>query len=370
MATTPTSGPGAVPAEPGVGGVPAEPGPGGAPAAPGAETAGPGARLGRFLAALVREPYRSGLAPIVRKEFADNLLGSRFMILAGLVLVTTLAGLYVAAQTIRSNVGTGVFDEFVFLKLFTTRGEQLPSLVSFLVFFTPLVGLALGFDAINGEESRRTLSRLMAQPIHRDAVINGKFVAGLLTIALMLAVLGLLVSGLGLRMIGVPPSGEEVGRLLAFFVVTLLYVAFWLSLSILFSVRFRQASTSALAGIAVWLFFALFGSLFADLLANALAPVGESATVAAQLRHETVRLWLQRVSPAFLYSEAVAALLDPQMRHLGLVLITEYVGAVPGSLPLSQSLLLIWPHVTLLVGATLAVFCISYILFMRREVRA
>src|SRR5690606_7925086 len=180
----------------------------------------------------------------------------------------------------------------------------------------------------------------------------------------------LLISGLGLRMIGVPPSGEEVGRLLVFFLVTLLYVAFWLSLSILFSVRFRQASTSALAGIAVWLFFALLGTLVADLLADVLVPLGAVVTVERQLRHETVTLWLKRLSPPFLYSEAGAALLDPEMRHLGLVLITEYIGAVPGSLPLSQSLLLIWPHVTLLAGATLAIFCISYVLFMRREVRA
>ena len=376
MATTPTAGTGAGPAERGPGEAPAagsgpaavQPGPGDA-AAP---VEGFAARLGRLVADLVREPYRSGLAPIVRKELADNLLGSRFMILAGLVVLTALAGLYVAAQTIRNNVGTGVFDQFVFLKLFTTGDpqRQLPSLVSFLAFFTPLVGLALGFDAINGEESRRTLSRLLAQPIHRDAVINGKFVAGLLTIALMLAVLALLISGLGLRMIGVPPSGEEVGRLLVFFLVTLLYVAFWLSLSILFSVRFRQASTSALAGIAVWLFFALFGTLVADLLADVLVPLGDVVTVERQLRHETVTLWLKRLSPPFLYSEAVAALLDPEMRHLGLVLITEYIGAVPGSLPLSQSLLLIWPHVTLLAGATLAIFCISYVLFMRREVRA
>src|SRR5690606_7149030 len=156
MATTPTAGTGAGPAERGPGEAPAagsgpaavQPGPGDA-AAP---VEGFAARLGRLVADLVREPYRSGLAPIVRKELADNLLGSRFVILAGLVFVTTLAGLYVAAQTIRNNVGTGVFDQFVFLKLFTTGDpqRQLPSLVSFLAFFTPLVGLALGFDAING----------------------------------------------------------------------------------------------------------------------------------------------------------------------------------------------------------------------------
>ncbi|HEY8449773.1 MAG TPA: ABC transporter permease, partial [Bacillota bacterium] len=195
--------------------------------------ASPGRRLAAWLRAVVREPYESGLAPIVRKEFADHLTGTRFVILALLVAVTTVASLYVAAQTIRGAVGTGQLDEFVFLRLFTTSDGTMPPFVSFLGFLIPLIGLTLGFDAINGEEARRTLSRLVAQPIHRDAVINGKFLSGLLVIAMMLGVLWLLVSGLGLRLIGVPPTGDEVARLLAFYFITLIYAAFWLSVSVL-----------------------------------------------------------------------------------------------------------------------------------------
>src|SRR5690606_33164971 len=121
----------------------------------------------------------------------------------------------------------------------TTDGS-LPSLIQFLGFLGPLAGLALGFDAINGEWSRRTLSRVMAQPIHRDAVINGKFLAGVAALGLIVVVLGLLVAGLGLRLIGVPPTGEEAMRILVFLVLTIVYVGFWLALSILFSLSFRQ----------------------------------------------------------------------------------------------------------------------------------
>ena len=59
-----------------------------------------------------------------------------------------------------------------------------------------------------------TLSRLLSQPIYRDAVINGKFFAGIVTIAVMLFSIILLISGMGLRMIGVPPSSEELVRLM------------------------------------------------------------------------------------------------------------------------------------------------------------
>src|SRR3974377_1953990 len=53
---------------------------------------------------------------------------------------------------------------------------------------------------------RRTLSRVLAQPIYRDALLFGKFVAGLLTISFSLVALWLLVIGLGLLPLGVPPT--------------------------------------------------------------------------------------------------------------------------------------------------------------------
>ena len=84
----------------------------------------------------------------------------------------------------------------MFLRLFTTSGDGIPSFVSFISLLGPLVGLTLGFDAINGERSRGTLNLLIAQPIHRDAVINGKFLAGLTVIAGMVCALGLLISGI------------------------------------------------------------------------------------------------------------------------------------------------------------------------------
>ena len=38
---------------------------------------------------------------------------------------------------------------------------------------------SFGLDAVNSERAQGTLSRLLAQPIHRDDVINGKFAAGI-----------------------------------------------------------------------------------------------------------------------------------------------------------------------------------------------
>src|SRR5579871_4912988 len=130
-----------------------------------------------------------GLVPVFRKELADHFSSKRFVILFLLVMISGIGAAYVAAQSIRDELRTANATSSVFLLLFTASNGNLPSFIGFL---GPLVGLALGFDAINGEQALGTLSRLLAQPIYRDSVINGKFLAGLTTIAVMLVCITLL----------------------------------------------------------------------------------------------------------------------------------------------------------------------------------
>lgn len=349
-------------------------GPAAARAATGKAAAQAAAARAALAARLAQLPRRLsgwlpvGLGPIARKEFADLITSWRMGILAALVSLTGLASLYVAAMSIRSAAGVLEDEGYIFLQLFTASDGKLPPFTAFVGFLAPLLGLALGFDAISGEQSRRTLSRILSQPIHRDALLVGKFVAGVAAVAAMLLALGLGVGGLGLVMIGVPPSGDELIRLLAFLATTVLYVAFWLALSILLSVVFRHGATSALAGIGIWLFFAVFADLLLNLLAGALAPTGtdvESAVAGAQLQ-----AILSRLSPVTLYSEAVLTLLTPTVRTLGPVLVEQVIGALKGTLPVGQSLLLITPHLIGLVAGTVLCFAAAYVLFMRREVRA
>lgn len=305
---------------------------------------------------------------VFRKELADDFTSWRFIILFALVLLVAIGATRGAWESIRGEV-TGVAP-FVFLRLFTASGETLPSFLYFIVFLVPIVGIVFGFDAINSERNSGTLSRLLSQPIYRDAVINGKFLAGIVIIAIMLASIVILVSGMGLRMIGVPPSSEEVIRLLVFLVVSIVYGAFWLGLAILFSIFFRRVATSALASVAVWVFFIFFMSMLASAVANVLAPAGE--TEISQVRNVEATLMVMRVSPINLYEEAMIVLLNPGVRTVGQLL--EFVKTagwmIPNPLSLGQSLLIVWPHLVSLLALTTVCFAISYTKFMREEIRS
>ena len=127
----------------------------------------------------------------------------------------------------------------------------------------PLMAIGLGFDAINGEYNRRTLSRILSQPIYRDALLLGKFLGGLLTLADRLVALWLIVIGLGLLLLGLPPSGEEIARGLAFLLVAIAYAGVWLAVAMLFSIVFRSTGDLGAGALGLWLFLTVFWPMLA-----------------------------------------------------------------------------------------------------------
>lgn len=310
----------------------------------------------------------AGLLTVFKKELADDFTSWRFIILFALVLLAGVFAVYVASETIRTTVSAG--DRFIFIALFTTSGGALPSFLTFIVLFIPVVGIALGFDAINGEHNSGTMSRLLSQPIYRDAVINGKFMAGVVTIAVMLVSIVLLVTGLGLRMIGVAPTSEEAIRLLFFVITTIIYGAFWLALSILFSIFIRRVATSALGSIAIWIFFYFFMGMIARLIAASIAPATED--IESQMRNVGIQLTVLRVSPIMLFQEAMTVLLVPGARTMSQLFQMESASQfiVPTPLSMGQSLLIVWPHLVIIILLMVVCFAVSYIKFMRQEIRA
>ena len=303
-----------------------------------------------------------GLGVVTLKELSDHLTSARMRVMEWLVVLTALAAVYGAIQQIRAVTAE---DPFLFLRLFTTAKEPLPSFVSFLGFLVPLMAIGLGFDAVNSEHNRRTLSRILSQPIYRDALLFGKFLAGLGVISISLIALWLLVLGLGLIMLGVPPGGEEMARAGIFLLVTIAYAGVWLALAILFSVVFRSAATAALVTLGIWLFLSVIWPALAPAIAQGFVSADNQA-----LQIETAQM-LARLSPSTLFGETVLAILHPSTRTLGPVYLSQLEGAVMGApLSLSESVLVAWPQIVGLIAGSILLFVGAYVGFQRQEVRA
>ena len=308
-----------------------------------------------------------GLGVVILKELSDHLSSWRMRVLEWLVVLTAIAAVYASIQQIKEITAE---DPFLFLRVFTRAGGPLP-LVALLSFLVPLVAIGLGFDLVNSEHNQRTLSRVLSQPIYRDALLLGKFLAALGTIAISLIALWLLIMGLGLVLLGIPPGAQEVARAFIFLLVTIVYAGVWLALALLFSILFRSAATAALVTLGLWLFLTILWPLLSPALAPAIAAPGD---VLGALNAQQM---LARISPSALFNEVVAVVLDPSVRStqqsmlasLGLVLLER--GAIPDApIPLLQSLLIVWAQIVGLVAGTILLFVAGYVVFQRQEVRA
>jgi len=309
----------------------------------------------------------SGLLPVFLKELTDQFGSRRFMLIALIVVITGLFSSYTASEALRGQQFLN--EEYLFLSLFTLSGGGLPSFLFFISFFGPLLGIILGFDAINGEGTRGTLSLILSQPVYRDVIINGKFLASITTVAIMIASIMVMIAGVSIAKLGVVPNGQEVARAFLFFIACILYIAFWTSLAILFSIVFEKSSTSALTSIAIWIFLAFFVYMMAGVIADEVYPITRQSTPELLAKHESLRTMLLRFSPAVLLEEISAAFLNPTVRVFGPMFETQLQGLILTPLSLSQSVLVVWPQFVALVAASIICFALSYLAFMRKEIR-
>jgi len=317
-----------------------------------------------------------GIFTVFRKEMEDHFSSIRFLLISALIVMVGVIIASMVGMSIQEESKGMAKPTLLFLWLFTSTGK-LFSFVQFIGFFGPLIGIFLGFDSINRERVSRTLSKLVSQPIYRDSIINAKFLAGVAVIAIVLVAIVLIISGLGIRLIGVVPGSEEVWRLAIYLITSILYIAFWLGISILFSVVFRSTATSALASLAVWIFFSFFVSLGAGFLADAIAPISQSgAGVDPQMliKHEGIQRMISLFSPMTLYSDATTIILDPMRKTTqSLILMGPLerlsLSRFQNPLPLLQSLVIVIPHLISIVAITVLCFGVCYLAFMRQEIR-
>ena len=311
-----------------------------------------------------------GLGTVLLKELTDHFDSARMVLLALLMVLAAAVPFYSAVEQLRTTTSE---DPFLLLKLFNP-GQTL-SVMQILAFVLPVMAIGLGFDAVNGEHNRRTLSRILAQPIYRDALLAGKFLAAITVLAVNLICLWLLVVGFGVYFLGVPPSGDEFTRSLVFLAVAIAYAGVWLGLAMLLSVLFRSPATAALLALGVWLFMTLLWPLIAPFIAQRIAPP-DIRYLLLGLQDPQTFAWeqaLTRISPDVLFQEAARTVLTPTTQSLGPLLdqIRQLRGEVIGAaLPLRESLLIAWPQAVGLVAGAIVLFVATYVAFQRQEVRA
>jgi len=319
----------------------------------------------------------AGTLTIAEKEMRDQIGNRRFLVIFGFMVLLSVLAAYQGSDYIRNNT------EASFVYVFS--GTQMSfSFIQIMVMFGPILGMAFGFDAINKERTTGTLSMLLGQPIYRDSVINGKFIAGAAALGTLAIGTIAITTGLAIPMLGYGPSLTEVLKIVTLALLTVLYLVFWLSLGMLFSVVAKKTSTSILFSITTWMFFSIILTIMAAAIVNVLVPLnadmfitggdtgGQGGAGRFQMTDEFRETMLRRnelndlilkVSPTQLFGDTAAAILGTFRGFR--------VGAqdFQRTVSLGEALMNNWANIAELAVGLVVCFAASYILFLRTEIR-
>ena len=130
----------------------------------------------------------------------------------------------------------------------------LANLLGVSSLFPPILAIALGYDTIVGERTRRSLHLILSKPVDRSSVYIGKFLGAFLSIALIYLIVGSVGYIIVISASGKIPSAMEVGRAYGGIGIILFSAACWVLFVMLFSTSFKTVTSTIVFSVIFWLF--------------------------------------------------------------------------------------------------------------------
>ena len=225
--------------------------------------------------------------------------------------------------------------------------------------------MILGNYAIVKEKRGGTLKLILSRSVFRDMLLNGKLL-GNLAILGGITITSAAITFVSVSAIGrVALSGGEIVRMCLFFVMTFLYMAFFLVLGIMMAVMVGNGNKALLLTVIIWLVLAFVFPQIGDTMdmdnqlpGGFFAQMGmtrdQERKVLEKFKfYETLRDSIEEMSPTKHYERVSFALLNVK----------------PGfesNTPL-EVLGLKWIDVLGLTAPSMILWFISYMAFLRRE---
>jgi len=231
-----------------------------------------------------------------------------------------------------------------------------------------VLAIAISFDTINNERQKGSLKTLLSYPIYRDTIVYGKYLGGLIAVALVATITFLAGIGVFVSVTGLALTMDTVIRLLIFFGVSLIYMAIFLAVGLLLSIVLPLPSTSLLASMIVWLSSIQLIPNVGYAIAQILYPVRFSLangrpSFATQAGFTTIRAIISGLSPSTAYENIVNSILTTSQ--------LQFNSGSPTviSINVTQAIATSLPSLIYFVGLLIAIFAAAYVIFTRQEIR-
>ena len=302
---------------------------------------------------------------IARKEFSDMIRSKRLWIIL-FILILIHIGTYSMVRYASISSLKGVRRSLL------VRG--IANLTNSIAILGPILGIALGYDAISGERERGTLKLILARPVYRDSVINGKALAGLCIVVIAMGITGLLTMAFGILIYGMSLTLDNIMRFGLYTLLSMLITLSFYAMSMLLSTLSRRSSTSLAISIIIWATFAFILPLASYIIAEAM--LGPPPMMQEPGKEGISRQFIE-------YSRRLAELSN-KIRQISLIthyqvlanvlMRSEIIVNIGGriirrTVTLSEILSQGWWHIAILATFTLICFILSYVIFVRSEER-
>lgn len=154
-----------------------------------------------------------------------------------------------------------------------------------------LVAILLTYDSLSGEREQGTLKLILSSRVPRASILVAKCIGGYITLLLpflvpMLLALLILTSSSSLSF-----SGEDWARLGLIFLVSLLYIGFFLMLGLLVSSRSNRSNSALMMLLFLWVVFVLGVPKVSSILADKFSSIPSIQTVQAEKDAVAGQLW-------------------------------------------------------------------------------
>ncbi|MEM3793487.1 MAG: ABC transporter permease subunit [Candidatus Bathyarchaeia archaeon] len=305
------------------------------------------------------------------REFSNTVESRRFILLAsvfGWVMAASMAAVISEQATLAGAMPRGFL------------GQVARGMTSTMILLAPIIGIALGCDAVSGEREKGTLKLVLAQPIYRDALITGKFLATLSAITLAIFIPSLATVGGGILYLGISPTLDELVRLLLYLAFSVVFAMTFYAISILLSTVSRSTSQSVMLSIGVWFVFTVIIPLMASTIARMFVGIplmrpGNQTLTPVEM--EQIRSFnnmvesISSITPNYHFNRIGVGLLggfSSMGWMIGGVAGLGRIGAVE-SMSIIESLARYWPNITVLILVAIFASIASYMIFTRQEMR-
>jgi ABC-2 type transport system permease protein len=212
---------------------------------------------------------------VAAKEFKDYLTSKRFLIIFAALILMCIAGIVSGVSSYNTQITE--YNSFLSRANATAVGmgmrqATMPSMLlvfeSFGSTFTTigwLLAIAVGFDLISKEKETGSLKLLLSRPTFRDSVINGKILGS--SAILVVALAATFVVALAILLFsGLVPTGDDLARLVVFFLAMVLFCVAFLAIAMAASTVAKNSTLAVLIAIGIVMFSTLLPTFTSTVL--------------------------------------------------------------------------------------------------------